>query len=73
MLCTEKDLEKSMDKIETINFHQVCILMMYINVVDFWVVHKQLLIYSLWSFVYNQMFPRIICVTNIHLSVIIYV
>jgi len=24
MLYTEKDLEKSMDKIETVNFHQVC-------------------------------------------------
>ena len=24
MLFSEKDLEKSMDKIETINFHQVC-------------------------------------------------
>ena len=24
LLYTEKDLEKSMDKIETINFHQVC-------------------------------------------------
>ena len=26
MLYTEKDLEKSMDKIETVNFHQVCTL-----------------------------------------------
>ena len=26
MLYTEKDLEKSMDKIETINFHQVCVV-----------------------------------------------
>ena len=25
MLFSEKDLEKSMDKIETINFHQVCV------------------------------------------------
>ena len=25
MLYTEKDLEKSMDKIETVNFHQVCV------------------------------------------------
>jgi len=35
MLYTEKDLEKSMDKIETVNFHQVCISMIFIDVVDF--------------------------------------
>lgn len=32
MLYTESDLEKSMDKIETIHFHQVCMCMFMYSV-----------------------------------------
>ena len=32
MLYSEKDLEKSMDKIETVNFHQVCLRPLAISI-----------------------------------------